>query len=120
VLVIGRDPKKDVSTMTWDETHRRWRALREIETRLAVAADAGRPVRLPWNEEYVELFGDRDGLVAALRYRWRLNRDTQLDTHLSEAALEEQRRRLEHRARGLLLVLDAEGRPEQGGHRVVA
>lgn len=90
--------------MTWNETHRRWRALREIEQTLA----DGR-AELPWTEEYAELFGDRAGLLAALRYRWELARDTQLDTHLPEPVLEEQRRRLTRRARGVLRVLGADG-----------
>lgn len=90
--------------MTWNETHRRWRALRAIEEQLAASPSA----ELPWNEEHALIFGDRAGLVAALRYRWRLTVDAQLDTHLSEAALEDQRRLLERRARGVLRVLEAE------------
>ena len=74
---------RTVSTMTWSETKRRWRILREIED-LFVADPAA---ELPWTEEYGELFGDRDGLVASLRYRWQLTRDAQLDTHSPEPAL---------------------------------
>ncbi len=106
--------------MTWKETHRRWQAMREVEAVLAEAVRAGRPVRLPWSEEYAEVFGDRDALLAALRYRWQLTRDTQLDTHLPEDVLEEQRRRLTERSRGLLQLLDGTGSTEQGGDRVVA
>ncbi|TNM38529.1 hypothetical protein FHP29_14930 [Nocardioides albidus] len=91
--------------MTWTETHRRWQALREVEQQLWAAE---RP-ELPWNDELAAVFGDRDGLRAALRYRWRLARTAQLDTHLPERVLEEQRRLLADRARGVLQVLgDAE------------
>lgn len=101
--------------MTWNETHRRWRALREIEENLA----DGRS-ELAWTEEYAELFGDRAGLVAALRYRWQLSRDAQLDTHLPEHVLEEQRRRLDHRARGVLRLLADPGYGEHRGDPAVA
>lgn len=90
--------------MTWNETHRRWQALRTIEEQLATA---GRP-ELPWSEDLAEIFGDRAGLVAALRYRLRLAVDTQMDTHLPEAVLEEQRAQLTARARGVLRLLAAE------------
>jgi hypothetical protein len=100
--------------MTWNETHRRWQALRSIEDDLA----AGAP-EPPWNEEYAELFGDRDGLLAALQYRWRLSRDAQLDTHLPEHVLEEQRRRLDHRARGVLRLLADAGYGEHHGDPAV-
>ncbi|MBM7517436.1 hypothetical protein [Nocardioides nitrophenolicus] len=88
--------------MTWTETHRRWQALREIEEQLGAEAHP----TLPWNTELAAIFGDRDGLRAALRYRWRLAVSTQLDTHLPERVLEEQRRVLAERARGVLAVLD--------------
>lgn len=97
--------------MTWSETHRRWQALRAIEEQLASSATA----ELPWNDEYALLFGDRAGLLAALRYRWQLTVNAQLDTHLPERELEEQRRKLARRSRGVRRVLEAEGAP-----RVVA
>lgn len=86
--------------MTWTQTHLRWQALREIEA----LANAG-CTELPWNAEYAEIFGDRDALVAALRYRWRLTLSTQLDTHLSEQVLEEQRARLEQRHGAVLRMV---------------
>ncbi len=67
--------------MTWSETKRRWRIMREIEELFLADPDA----QLPWTEEYAELFGDRDGLVAALRYRWQLTRDAQLDSYVARA-----------------------------------
>jgi len=87
--------------MTWSETHRRWRAMQEIET----LVNASTSDELPWNDEYAELFGDRDGLLAALRYRWELSVSAQLDTHLSEDALAVQRRRLLERNSGVLRLI---------------
>ncbi|MGO4257206.1 hypothetical protein [Marmoricola sp. RAF53] len=87
--------------MTWSETHRRWRAMQEIETLVNASASG----ELPWNDEYAALFGDRDGLLAALRYRWELSVSAQLDTHLSEDALADQRRRLLERNSGVLRLI---------------
>lgn len=86
--------------MSWTETHRRWRALQEIEALASAGCDV-----LPWNTEYAEIFGDRDNLAAALRYRWNLTRDAQLDTHLAEPVLEQQRLRLVQRNAGVLRLL---------------
>ena len=86
--------------MSWTDTSRRWQALQEIEA----LANAGCET-LPWNAEYAEIFGDRDTLADALRYRWRMTVDAQLDTHLSEVVFEEQRRRLEERNAGILRLL---------------
>ncbi len=102
--------------MTWTETHRRWQALREVEAQLAVA---DRPT-LPWNDDLAAIFGDRDGLLAALRYRWNLTVSAQLDTHLPERALEEQRRLLAERSRGVLRVLDAHAEEGLGTTHAVA
>ncbi len=87
--------------MTWTETHRRWQALAEIEA----LVNASTTDELPWSTEYAEIFGDRDGLVAALRYRWRLTRDAQLDLHVQEDVLVEQYHRLQERNAGVLRVL---------------
>ncbi|WP_148045113.1 hypothetical protein [Nocardioides marmorisolisilvae] len=86
--------------MSWTETHRRWQALQEIEA-LASAGCA----ELPWNTEYAEIFGDRDTLAAALRYRLKLTHDAQLDTHMSETVMEEQRLRLFERNAGVIRLL---------------
>lgn len=88
--------------MSWTETHRRWQALQEIEA----LANAG-ATELPWNETYAEIFGDRDALAQALRYRWNLTRDAQLDTHLAEDVLEQQHARLVRRNAGVLRLLSA-------------
>ena len=86
--------------MSWTETHRRWQALQEIEA-LASAGAA----ELPWNNDYAEIFGDRDGLAEALRYRLKLTRDAQIDTHLPERVLEQQRLRLVERNAGVVRLL---------------
>lgn len=70
-------------------------------------------VRLPWREEYAELFGDRDTLVAMLRYRLPLAREAQLDLLLAEDVLAEQRRLPAARTAGVRRLLeeyDAPGR----------
>jgi hypothetical protein len=86
--------------MSWTETHRRWQALQEIEALASAGCD-----ELPWNTEYAEIFGDRDELAAALRYRLKLTRDAQLDTHLPERVLEEQRLRLVERNADVVRLL---------------
>jgi hypothetical protein len=93
--------------MGWTETHRRWQALQEIETVANTTLSNGRPIdELPWNADYAEIFGDRDTLVAALRYRWEQTRHAQLDSHLPESVLEEQWCRLETRHAGVLRLLE--------------
>ena len=96
--------------MGWTETHRRWQALREIET----MANAGTLDALPWTAEYAELFGDPDHLVAALRSRWVQARRAQLDSHLPERVLEEQWRRLRARHAGVLRLLEEYGATPTG------
>ena len=88
--------------MSWTETHRRWQALQEIEA-LATASAID---ELPWNEEYADIFGDRDTLAAALLHRVRQTRRAQLDTHLPEPVLEEQWLRLRARQAGVLRLLE--------------
>jgi len=102
--------------MTWSETKQRWRLMREIEGLLVADPMAD----LPWTEEHAELFGDRDHLVTALRYRWQLTRDAQLDTYSSEPAWDEQHGRVERRTRELLSILDRLAARDQGGDRAVA
>jgi hypothetical protein len=87
--------------MGWTETRRRWELMREV------AAEAGRRAdgELPWKDEYAEVFGDRAGLVAALRYRWELTAGTQLDSHLDEAELDDRFVDLAGRNAGVLMIL---------------
>lgn len=87
--------------MTWHETHLRWQALRDIEA----LADQDPTGTLPWNQEYAALFGTREQLLAALRYRWNLAREAQLDSHLDEDELEAARRDLSARQAGVLRIL---------------
>lgn len=88
--------------MSWTETHRRWQALQEIDALVSAGCD-----ELPWNSEYAEIFGDRDGLAATLRHRWNQTRQAQLDTHLPEDVLEQQRDRLTARNAGVLRLLSS-------------
>ncbi|KQY50983.1 hypothetical protein ASD30_21120 [Nocardioides sp. Root140] len=88
-------------TMTWQETHRRWQALREIEesTRLDLSGE------LPWNDEIALIFGDRDCLVAHLRYRWNLTVEAQLDQDLGPDERVAVLRDLRARHAGVLRIL---------------
>lgn len=87
--------------MTWSETHQRWQALRAVEA----AADADPTGALPWKTEYAALFGSRDGLLAALTYRWDVLHQAQLDPSLPEAVLDDRRSGLVREHAGLLRVL---------------
>lgn len=87
--------------MGWSETHRRWQVLRELESALGGPAAGA----LPWNEEYAELFGTPEALVAMLRYRWDIAREAQVDPSLPEAVLDEQRQRLTERFAGVRRLL---------------
>lgn len=87
--------------MTWSETHDRWRAIREVEE----AIDRGPAGVLPWDDRLERIFGDRDGLVRALEYRWNLIVQAQLDPELPEDVLAETRRAIVRRHAGLLGVL---------------
>jgi hypothetical protein len=87
--------------MSWTETHRRWGALHDIDERATRRGVS----ELPWNQEYAEIFGDRETLVEALRYRWALAVQAQLDSDDSSADLEARRRELARRYRGTLHIL---------------
>lgn len=63
--------------MNWTQTHRRLDALNETERALAAV-----PGQVPWRDGYEELFGTPEGLVEALRYRWRLRLQAHLDPDL--------------------------------------
>ena len=90
--------------MTWAQTHRRLEALRETE-----AALTRNPERVPWRPGYEALFGTPDGLVEALRYRWRLRLQAQLDPELDDATLDETVARLR---RGMPRLIAADLIPE--------
>jgi hypothetical protein len=88
--------------MTWTETHERHRIIREVEA----AATADPTGTLPWRDEYAVYYGDRDGLLAALRHRWERTCQAQLDMHLSEEMLDERYRELHRINAGVLRILD--------------
>ena len=88
--------------MTWHETRARWRILREI----AEASEHDATGTLPWNDEYAEVFGDRDALVAALRYRLTNARRAQMDLFLTESVLEERLDDLRDRHAGVIRILE--------------
>lgn len=101
--------------MTWHETRARWRILREI----AEASEHDDTGTLPWNDEYAEVFGDRDALVAALRYRLTNTQRAQMDMFLTEPVLEERLDDLEARHAGVRRILerhDAEKSQEALAH----
>lgn len=54
--------------MSWSRTSEWWRTLREVSDELERRRDGV----LPWRPHYAEVFGDQDGLLRALRYRWEL------------------------------------------------
>ncbi|WP_148615254.1 hypothetical protein [Nocardioides rubriscoriae] len=89
--------------MTWNETHQRTRIIREIE-----AAAACDPTgRLPWKESWAPLFGDRDGLLTALRARWDRMCQAQLDSEASDASFRDTHQRLRRTHAGMLRILEA-------------
>lgn len=92
--------------MSWETTHRRWAAMREV----AAAAEFSRET--PWRPEYAELFGDREGLLAALRYRSDLAAQAQLDPDLPMEAYKERVRARRERDRGVQRLL----RSHRHGH----
>lgn len=93
--------------MTYQETHQRYLALREISR----TADRSPTGVLPWKDEYADLFGSRDGLIQALRHRWDLMVQAQLDPELDERVRDELAGRLQRRNRGLLAILRQAERP---------
>ncbi|NHA00947.1 hypothetical protein G5V59_16345 [Nocardioides sp. W3-2-3] len=91
--------------MTWNETHRRWHALRAIEEQtrgLGVRGACRGTTTTPWCSAAGPGWSRRCATAGGSPSTRRL------DTHLTEGALEEQRRVLERRARGVLRVLEAE------------
>lgn len=95
--------------MTWQRTTDWWRAVRAAEA--AIDRDPGEG--LPWEAGFAELFGDRDGLVLALRYRWSLLVEAQVDPELPQHEQERVWRDLTTRHSGLLRVLDRYTEPER-------
>lgn len=71
--------------MTWTQTHERFRLLNEAEAELR----SGFARRLRWSPEYAEAFGTPERLAQALRHRWRIRFQAQLDPSLSQEEYEE-------------------------------
>jgi hypothetical protein len=87
--------------MSWHDTRVRWRILREIE-----ASTHDDPTgTLPWNDEYAAVFGDRESLIAALRYRWTNAQRAQMDLFLTEPVFDERLDDLRERQAGVLRIL---------------
>ncbi|WP_040836938.1 hypothetical protein [Nocardia brevicatena] len=64
--------------MSWEDQHLRTEILHTILDRAAV--DPDRPDLFDGIPDLDRLFGDPDGVVAALRYRWKIHLDTKLET----------------------------------------
>jgi hypothetical protein len=71
--------------MTWTETRRRQDVIREVRAMAEIRRDGV----LPWSDDYRDAFAGPEDLLAELAYRWRLHVETQIDTNLGEAALDE-------------------------------
>ncbi|MFE6506791.1 hypothetical protein ACFVDI_00115 [Nocardioides sp. NPDC057767] len=65
--------------MTWSQTHERYRLLNEVEAELR----AGLARELPWTPAHEEAFATPERLAQALRHRWRIRFQAQLDPALS-------------------------------------
>lgn len=91
--------------MTWHETHERTRIIREVEAVAAVDMSG----RLPWRESWSAYFGDREGLLTALRVRWDRMCIAQLDELTSPELVAATERRLRRSNAGVLRILDAHG-----------
>ncbi|MFE3289132.1 hypothetical protein [Rhodococcus sp. NPDC059234] len=90
--------------MSWASTHQWWQALREAAAEIERRGDGV----LPWRPEYVGVFGDPDGLIAALRYRWNLTIQAQAD-ELAGPDGDAHERALINANRGMLRILQAVG-----------
>lgn len=91
--------------MTWHDPHERTRIIREVEA--AAAADLSG--RLPWRESWSACFGDRSGLLTALRSRWDRMCIAQLDELTSPEQVRETERNLRRSNTGVLRILEAHG-----------
>lgn len=87
--------------MTWPETHRRLRIIRQVEAAAAVDMTG----TLPWREQWAPYFGDRDGLLIALRARWMRMCEAQLDAQAGEDQLHDTHLRLRRTNAGILRIL---------------
>ncbi|MEU1206341.1 hypothetical protein [Nocardia sp. NPDC005825] len=93
--------------MSWESTHEWWRALHDVAAEIENRRDG----ELPWRPEHATVFGDPGGLIAALRYRWKLTVQAHED-ELAGADGEAVERELVHANQGVLQVLRAAGQHE--------
>lgn len=91
--------------MTWHETHERTRIIREVEAAAAVDMSG----RVPWHESWAPYFGDRAGLVAALRARWDTMCIARLDELTTPELVRETERHLRRSNAGVLRILEQAG-----------
>jgi len=95
--------------MSWESTSEWWRTLREVSEELERNVDG----ELPWQPRYAEIFGDRDGLLQALRYRWQLiARGQEADPSHPTIEQVQHEQSLPETHRGLLLAI----RPRRSLH----
>lgn len=87
--------------MGWQEAHRYYAALRDVERELDRAGDG----TVPWHAGYGEIFGDRRGLLLALRRRWDLMVQAQVDP---DGGSRKRLRELAGEHPGLVRALDVE------------
>jgi hypothetical protein len=99
-----RSLRKD-NQMTWHETHQRTRIIREVEAVAAIDLSG----RLAWRESWAAYFGDRDGLLTALRSRWDRMCIAQLEELTSPERVRETERHLRRSNAGVLRILEAHG-----------
>lgn len=76
--------------MTWDETQQRWRLVRRAEAQWRTDPKN----RLPWSPEYAQMFESPQELAAAIRYRWTLRLEAQVDPELGGRAARQNLERL--------------------------
>lgn len=76
--------------MTWDETRQRWRLVRQAEAQWRAHPHGP----LPWSNEYAATFESPRELVAAIRYRWTLRLQAQVDPELGGPAAQQNLERL--------------------------
>ncbi len=89
--------------MTWLETHERTRIIREVEA-VAVVDLTG---RLPWKAGWASHFGDREGLLDALRERWERMCLAQVAHDRGGRGLRDGEQRLRRTHAGMLRILEA-------------
>ena len=91
--------------MTWHESVERIRIIREVEAAAAVDPSG----RLPWRDSWAPSFGDRVGLLTALRDRSERMCAVRLEELTSPQQVRDAERQLRRSYAGVLRILDAHG-----------